>query len=59
MGLVRGLLSHPERSLSLVTIDGAGGGVKDLEHHIRSPHWQPPVMSGASYSIAPSVFALP
>ena len=52
MGLVRGLLSHPERSLSLVNLNAAGGGVKDLEHHIRSPHWQPPVMSGASYSIA-------
>ena len=28
----------------LVTIDGAGGEVKDLEHHIGSLHWQPPVI---------------
>ena len=28
----------------LVTIDGAGGGVKDLEYLIGSPHWQPPVI---------------
>ena len=27
-----------------VTIDGAVGEVKDLEYHIGSPHWQPPVI---------------
>ena len=28
----------------LVTIDGAAGEVKDLEHHTGSLHWQPPVI---------------
>ena len=32
------------RMTFLVTIDGAGGEVKDLEHHIGSLHWQPPVI---------------
>ena len=37
IGLVRGPLSHPERSPFLVTIDGAADGVKDLVQSIVIP----------------------
>ena len=50
---------HHRRSRSCVILNEAADGVKDLEHLICSPHWQPPVMSGASCHIAPSVFAFP